>query len=51
MIIKVLGDFTTMIDINVALTEKYGHNVDEFVRQGSPDEEKLNFMHSSGELW
>ena len=50
MIIKVLGDFTTMIDINVALTEKYGHNVDEFVRQDTPDEEKLNFMHSSGEL-
>jgi len=27
MITKVLGDFTTMIDINVARMEKYGHNV------------------------
>ena len=49
MIIKVLGDFTTMIDINVARMEKYGHNVD-----GPPilppDEKGSNFIYSSGEL-
>ena len=28
MTIKVLGDFTTMIDINVARTGKYVHNAD-----------------------
>ena len=49
MIIKVRGDFTTMIDINVARTEKYGHNVDEIVHRGSPYEDSISSF-SSGEL-
>ena len=39
MIIKVPGDSTTMIDINVARTGKYGHNVEEllYAVRGFPD--------------